>query len=553
MPSNPLIGIVVPIYNVESYLKECLDSILNQTYQHFVVALINDGSTDSGLNIALEYVRKDKRFILFDKTNAGLSSARNVGIDYFSGKYNFAKKDSDFIITNDNPYNISRVYGECVLDYKDSLLDSKETQYYKESQKDSSDLRPQNDENVKYDEKARHVEQSETSTWNLDSSYSFRMTGNLDSKDSSPNIIPHNQDSKDTEEYTNSSAKQIDYIIFLDSDDYWKSNCLESCVKCANGNHKVVWFNWQYLYDGVDEKEMNLTPMIERMGYTEDLIQTNIELFQRNKEKNIIGFYCSWSLFIRFEYLMEINLRFKDGIAHEDNIFNLYLFAKTDNIYIHTQALYTYRIRKSSLMNRTNNESAPPTYLAELCKVFNNNIIYTKRYYRIFSIIQIKMSYIEILKDVDERIYNVIFPSFVKLFDNNIQSFLRAMDNDPWNIMLEYIRTQEAVSIYNKKSELEKLGVNASLEIASLHLKLDRILLSQRGQQIDIYTDEVKRYEDTLEGNELALLKAKAEFTDEIFKQYTKARRAWYKGGYFRFFFVVRKMRKVFLAATKDL
>ena len=163
------------------------------------------------------------------------------------------------------------------------------------------------------------------------------------------------------------------------------------------------------------------------------------------------------------------------------------------------------------------------------------------------------MSYIEILKDVDERIYNVIFPSFVKLFDNNIQSFLRAMDNDPWNIMLEYIRTQEAVSIYNKKSELEKLGVNASLEIASLHLKLDRILLSQRGQQIDIYTDEVKRYEDTLEGNELALLKAKAEFTDEIFKQYTKARRAWYKGGYFRFFFVVRKMRKIFLAATKDL
>ena len=160
MPSNPLIGIVVPIYNVESYLKECLDSILNQTYQHFVVALINDGSTDSSLNIALEYVRKDKRFILFDKTNAGLSSARNVGIDYFSGKYNFAKKDSDFIITNDNPYNISRVYGECVLDSKDSLLDSKETQYYKESQKDSSDLRLSDDESVSNANKGRHNEDS---------------------------------------------------------------------------------------------------------------------------------------------------------------------------------------------------------------------------------------------------------------------------------------------------------------------------------------------------------------------------------------------------------
>ncbi len=73
------VGVVIPIYNVEKYLKECLDSVINQTYTNLEIILVNDGSTDeNSLNIAKEYTLKDKRIILFDKKNGGLSSARNV-------------------------------------------------------------------------------------------------------------------------------------------------------------------------------------------------------------------------------------------------------------------------------------------------------------------------------------------------------------------------------------------------------------------------------------------------------------------------------------------
>ncbi len=86
------VGIVVPIYNVEQYLRECLDSILAQSYQNFEVVLINDGSADTSLNIAKEYMLKDKRFVLIDKENGGLSNARNTGIYWFQSRFLQAKK-----------------------------------------------------------------------------------------------------------------------------------------------------------------------------------------------------------------------------------------------------------------------------------------------------------------------------------------------------------------------------------------------------------------------------------------------------------------------------
>ncbi|EDO8871934.1 glycosyltransferase, partial [Campylobacter coli] len=91
--STKTIGVVIPIYNVEKYLKECLDSVINQTYTNLEIILVNDGSTDeNSLNIAKEYTLKDKRIILFDKKNGGLSSARNLGIEYFSREYKLKNK-----------------------------------------------------------------------------------------------------------------------------------------------------------------------------------------------------------------------------------------------------------------------------------------------------------------------------------------------------------------------------------------------------------------------------------------------------------------------------
>ncbi|RQD92541.1 glycosyltransferase family 2 protein, partial [Campylobacter hepaticus] len=83
--NNPLISIIIPIYNVESYLKECLDSVVNQSYANLDIILIDDGSTDKSLDIALQYLRKDERIFLISKENGGQSSARNMGLEFLKG------------------------------------------------------------------------------------------------------------------------------------------------------------------------------------------------------------------------------------------------------------------------------------------------------------------------------------------------------------------------------------------------------------------------------------------------------------------------------------
>ena len=94
------ISIIVPVYNVENYINECIDSILNQTFGKFELILVDDGSKDSSGIICDEYSKKDKRIRVIHKINGGLSSARNVGIDNSSGKYITFIDSDDYISEN---------------------------------------------------------------------------------------------------------------------------------------------------------------------------------------------------------------------------------------------------------------------------------------------------------------------------------------------------------------------------------------------------------------------------------------------------------------------
>lgn len=88
------ISIIVPIYNVEKYLSECIDSLINQTYKNIEIILVDDGSTDKSGKICDEYAKKDSRIIIMHKKNGGVSNARNKGIKIASGDY-IAFVDSD--------------------------------------------------------------------------------------------------------------------------------------------------------------------------------------------------------------------------------------------------------------------------------------------------------------------------------------------------------------------------------------------------------------------------------------------------------------------------
>lgn len=100
MESNALLSVIIPVYNVEDYLRRCVDSVLRQTYTNLEVILIDDGSRDTSGAICDEYAAADSRVRVIHKENGGLSSARNAGMDAACGEY-IAFVDSDDWVTED--------------------------------------------------------------------------------------------------------------------------------------------------------------------------------------------------------------------------------------------------------------------------------------------------------------------------------------------------------------------------------------------------------------------------------------------------------------------
>lgn len=150
--NNPLIQVIVPIYNVKDYVRPCIDSIIRQTYKSLEIILVNDGSTDGVEQILNEYAEKDSRIKVINQANLGLQAARNKGIDNCTGEYvsfidsddvindrfyamlyaAIAQTNSDismcgfkFLYTNENDFDdISNLADAEQLKFKDRLIDN---------------------------------------------------------------------------------------------------------------------------------------------------------------------------------------------------------------------------------------------------------------------------------------------------------------------------------------------------------------------------------------------------------------------------------------------
>ncbi|WP_261024160.1 glycosyltransferase family 2 protein [Streptococcus mitis] len=112
------ISIIVPVYNVEPYLRQCLDSILGQTFTNFEVVLVNDGSTDNSGFICQEYARLDSRFKYFEKENGGVSDARNSGLDLAQGDYVTFLDADDFLFED----HLEKLYIATTLSDADIMI-----------------------------------------------------------------------------------------------------------------------------------------------------------------------------------------------------------------------------------------------------------------------------------------------------------------------------------------------------------------------------------------------------------------------------------------------
>ena len=93
-------SIVIPVYNVQNYLKQCIDSVLNQTYKNYEIILVDDGSTDNSGKMCDSFAKKNNNIKVIHKKNEGLSSARNVGIDNANAEYIIFLDSDDFWIDN---------------------------------------------------------------------------------------------------------------------------------------------------------------------------------------------------------------------------------------------------------------------------------------------------------------------------------------------------------------------------------------------------------------------------------------------------------------------
>lgn len=104
-----MVSVVIPVYNVENYIKQCLDSVFRQTYKNIEVIVINDGSQDRSNEIIKEYENKDIKLIYIEQENKGVAEARNTGLTYVTGEYVVFIDPDDYIEDSyiEDMYNIA--------------------------------------------------------------------------------------------------------------------------------------------------------------------------------------------------------------------------------------------------------------------------------------------------------------------------------------------------------------------------------------------------------------------------------------------------------------
>ncbi|EHD2721458.1 glycosyltransferase family 2 protein [Campylobacter coli] len=407
------VGVVIPIYNVEKYLKECLDSVINQNYTNLEIILVNDGSTDkNSLSIAKEYTLKDKRITLFDKKNGGQSTARNVGIEYFSGEYKLKNKTQtikensliEFNLEDNNPYEIYTVYKS----YK--------------AFNDKKDL-------------------------------------------------------------INFTYPNIDYIIFLDSDDYWELNCIEECVPRMDGV-EVVWFDYRAVYNKVKRKHLS---QMTHFNYKNEAIITSRDWIDRAKERRLFYFWFAWQGMIKFTFLKNIKLKFIEGIFAEDCHFGVLLFALSKNIYIFPKQIYIYRLRESSSMNFTRKKWAihPDSHLKKI-DIFES-LDEARLYYEATSWMQIALKFIHFKHHLSDEIRQHFLPVvcnkaltlqkfnqdplYLKKYTQDLKIYIQNQPLGAVNRVKEYLSYKIAKEISRKKSIMKLALAFSVVKVSVRHQK----------------------------------------------------------------------------------
>lgn len=406
---NFTVGIVIPIYNVEKYLAECLESVISQTYKNYFVVLVDDGSSDKSCNIALRYASKYDNIVLITKDNEGLSSARNVGINFFK--------------------------------------------------KELSSLSLQN-----------HYFEKKSKFYFIQNTYRINMAYRKNSTSNNILIPP-----------------KIDYLMFLDPDDKWELNCIETCIQNIR-DADVVWFDYNFI------DELNNKKRFRQFWYykfTSTMYLSVKDFFKIHLETE--HQHCFWFSVLgmfKFKLLLDNNLNFIYKIQHEDFHFGTILFLRSKKICILYKPLYYVRIRNHSI---TNNDLLPCFVQDDLMPFFNCSKN-AKDYY-VFSSLLITLAVLnnekKNIKDVElADIYNKYLLKFSKfvLKKNDFQYlylskliYENSCTKDPYLILKKYKKRESGDSFLNYINDYIKiLESEKNKNTCDLEFCLKYGLLSER-------------------------------------------------------------------------
>ncbi|PAF49704.1 hypothetical protein BKH43_06330 [Helicobacter sp. 13S00401-1] len=363
--------VIIPVFNVERYLQECLESCLNEDLTNIEVIVIDDGSSDKSLEIAKEYARKHKNLLVINKPNAGLSSARNAGLEVLSGTPLRAFLDS-------------------------MPIESK-------TLKSTLDLTP-------IDSKANTTNPSFKLHKDLNKHFQ-RLEENI----YQTNIANFNDISL--------AKLPSDVVVhFLDSDDYFINDALKNTARLFKDESLDLVFSDHFAFQEGNIKGFvagNRTDLNALKTYIADLYVEPGEVL-KYLFKSMFWWSCSGAF--RASVLNPYALRFSMAIENEDVGFGSIIFSLASKIYLDYSPRLAYRVNSNSISHSASNVFKLPTmpaYLKELDSYFKTYAD-LKYYYKTHSFITICESFYNFQESLKDT-------SLKMLYIENIRIILKAV------------------------------------------------------------------------------------------------------------------------------
>ena len=422
LKQTPLVSIIVPIYNVASYLKECLQSIVAQSYENLDIILIDDGSDDESLKIALNFAESDKRIFVISKPNGGLSSARNFGLEFIKGSaLRTFFDDGDISPTAQNDKEKAVQYGKnnqaCHTDtpcHNETFsCHTKRSEVSQTQNRDFSlSTKAQYDKEYNTNSLSCHTELSQESEVSINSkralnsvdiSHSLNMTN--DSKEifhyAQNDKVKVSQKDKEKAFQTNTSIQSLSQTHSFEKS-YKSIDAQELRAHFTQIKHNFIKSDLERINDFITQElpQNALIHFVDSDDYiTQDcvakcvqtLLEKDLDIIVHNikhfyeenksfkqgeflqnlrqntyesglkllKENKLYSFYFAWQGLFKANILNRYALRFTEGIYHEDHDFGTLLFCLAGKISYTNEPLYIYRQRANSIITAQKNTDFP--------------------------------------------------------------------------------------------------------------------------------------------------------------------------------------------------